>query len=1190
MSEGTGDGILREELARLLDAGGAPDAGDALDVLWIARLSGLDPLDWSLLGDAAASPAGPRPDIPPPPPATPDPHPGRDDAPRTPSTQLHLPGAAGGTGHHRPGRGHTVRVAQPAALPEPLRLTRALRPLRQTVPSVRARTLDVAATAAASAETELLLPVLRPAAERRFGVDLLVDTGTTMTVWHRLARELHGLLARHGAFAHVRAWALGTDGPEPTLAPFRRGTSRPAAPTRRWRQTLADPTNRRVVLVLTDGVGPAWYGTELAETLADWSRRRPVAVLQVLPSRLWHRTALRPAPVRARSTETTRATLEYRSSGPLPGVPRGSAGAEARAAIRWLPVLELSADWIAPWSRLVSGRTTDWTPLSAAPLTVVDRPAPPAATDEPAAPAVLVERFEEGYSPDAYRLLRLLAAAPLSLPVMRLVQRTMLPSSTPMHLAEVFLSGLLVRRTPPRPGEDPEEVVYDFRDGVRGALLDRLTRTESLRVLGEVVDGVSDRVTATLGGVNDFAALAAVAGTGVGADGRELPAESLAFAEVAVEVIGGIGGDHDKVAAKLGLGGAPARGVPGPEGRRERQRGTGLFSRFRRRRRQDEEERGALTEDGGRVVDSRIPPPPPVQLSRTEAITVVQRLLDEALSDRWRDNTATCVIEGPPGSGKTVMAADVARRLRGAFGTVRWIDAHSRRSLLEGLGALAEDLGLGRGRKGDLSSLPLDRLFDYLCDHPDWLLIYDGVTQDTYLPDPYHPDGPPLVWLPPDYGSLLVTVADGTHWVDDEATTVRIDGFSRADAALYLYRSLAARRGTLWNDEQQLRVLVDAVGTMPRDLADAVSRIEGQSVDVGSYTFALMAKRTRLDRITPSLVWLTVGDQVVGTGVAVRRNLVLTTESSTGSGPLQVRSAGLGRGVRGTLGRHSNGLLALQVAEAVLQPADISPPEDSPVVAVWHTSGEARIAPELVLYPAGEGGTPPPGPAALVDAEGRLHSLVGVGGEGRTEHVITPDLVDAMVHDLDTFVSALSEREPSDAPLFFLSYAHSGSDDMVRRFLRDLNERVRRLAPGSAPGVALEGMAHGASWETELRRRLASARVLVPLFSSRYFRSEWCGREWDAFERRSTGPFLAVVPVLWEPPDRMPARMRDHRLLPGPTSEGLRTLMRTDPEEYGRALDEIAEHVLAVAHQTSLVPCDPALLDDLRNAFADERP
>ncbi|KOU57823.1 hypothetical protein ADK57_37860, partial [Streptomyces sp. MMG1533] len=59
------DDILREELARLLDAGGRPDASDALDVLWVARLSGLEPLDWSQIGDGTDPTAGlPAADLP----------------------------------------------------------------------------------------------------------------------------------------------------------------------------------------------------------------------------------------------------------------------------------------------------------------------------------------------------------------------------------------------------------------------------------------------------------------------------------------------------------------------------------------------------------------------------------------------------------------------------------------------------------------------------------------------------------------------------------------------------------------------------------------------------------------------------------------------------------------------------------------------------------------------------------------------------------------------------------------------------------------------------------------------------------------------------------------------------------------------------------------------------------------------
>ena len=53
---------------------------------------------------------------------------------------------------------------------------------------------------------------------------------------------------------------------------------------------------------------------------------------------------------------------------------------------------------------------------------------------------------------------------------------------------------------------------------------------------------------------------------------------------------------------------------------------------------------------------------------------------------------------------------------------------------------------------------------------------------------------------------------------------------------------------------------------------------------------------------------------------------------------------------------------------------------------------------------------------------------------------------------------------------------------------------------------------------------LATCRVFVPLYSQRYFKSEHCGKEWFAFDRRrlnhqagNARPVEAIVPVLWIP-------------------------------------------------------------------------
>ncbi|MFD8725438.1 SAV_2336 N-terminal domain-related protein, partial [Streptomyces sp. NPDC059629] len=618
---------LREALADLLSSdGGGPLPEDLADVLWISRLAGLEPLptDTPAPRQAPIGRKNPADRMPPPPVLEdfrtdqpddmladgrpPDASPRLGQQPGEPHVGLYAltdDGPMEGTGPAR-----LVQVTRPSALSEPLALARALRPLRQSVDSTGPSCLDEEATVQATGEARRLLPVWRPAKEPRFSVDLLVDTGATMAVWHRLAVELYTLLERHGAFADVRCWAMNTDTSVPRLAPFHR---RPpfdmpaAAPARHWYRPIEDRTGRRLLLVLTDGVGPAWYATELPAFLTRTSADRPAAALQVLPRRLWHRTALHTAPVEASVADPTRPVPAFRSNAALPGIPKGARGARDRAAVRWLPVMEAKGSWLAPWAELTAGRSSGWTPVLAAPLQGVSRSRRPVRAQEWSAQEQ-VTRFRSGSSPDAYRLACYLAAAPLSLPVMRLVQRAMMPGSGQTDLAELFLSGLIERRVGPSPSGDPDDVVYDFRDGVRHELLAELTRGESLHILEQVVAKVSRRVAATFGGVLDFRALAVLTGvSGNATSGRRLPDQSLPFAEVAVAVLSGLGGQYQTLARQLAEragGGAHGAGLAAEPAPRDSVKERRPHERVRR-----SVTTGTQPEDPPSALDGRLPDP-----------------------------------------------------------------------------------------------------------------------------------------------------------------------------------------------------------------------------------------------------------------------------------------------------------------------------------------------------------------------------------------------------------------------------------------------------------------------------------------------------------------------------------------------------------------------------------------------------
>ncbi|MEK2493430.1 SAV_2336 N-terminal domain-related protein [Kitasatospora purpeofusca] len=844
---------LTDALAGLLrQADGGPQPQDLADVLWIAGLAGmLEPpppppappsppsppspplpmpsaprpsaaprpararpkstvVPWQSSPPlpAGRTPTGPAPAVAVPLPPPPPPPPVRP--PTGPLVALHHrsgspehsanPGADGPGDTDGPG-GHVVRVTQPAALDGGLALARALRPLRRAVDAPGRATLHEEATAEATAETGILLPVWRPAQQPRFSVDLLVDTGATMAVWHRLAGELSTLLERHGAFADVRCWALDTDRPVPTLAPFhRRRPGAPAAARADWSRPLHDPTDRRILLVLTDGVGPAWYGKELPKFLAGVAAARPAAALQVLPRRLWHRTALRTALVAARASVAGRPVPAFRSDAAMPGIPPGSRGAEVRAGIRWLPVLEVDADWITPWADLTAGRTSGWTPMLAAPIAgMPERQRPTRPTGTPATPAERVARFRAGSSPAAYRLACHLAAAPLSLPVMRLVQRAAVPESGQTDLAELFLSGLIA----PRGGAatDPDEQVYDFRDGVRKELLAELTRTEAVQVLEHVLTKVSGRVAATFGGTRDFRAVARL--VGAGGDGEDVGGEvllstrSLPFAEVAVTVLASAGGQHAALAARL------AEAVT-----RTARRGAETTPTPR-------PDRPLLRPDRLSPVRPVLSPPePPRMIGRKRELAALAAAFDpDRAASGPPEQPAVAVVVGDAGMGRRRLVQEYVQAYGGRHSFTHWIDAASPGSLERGLGQLWS--ALSPADEPYVASSPA-ALRDRLERHRDWLVVLDGFPRGGWPAQP----GYRFSFEPLGRGCVLVTTGD-PRLRPTGATTVELRGLDTAE----VLDELVARLGPAYDPDDSgqataLRRLAQRLPRIPDVLAE----------------------------------------------------------------------------------------------------------------------------------------------------------------------------------------------------------------------------------------------------------------------------------------------------------------------------------------------------------------------------------
>lgn len=389
-----------------------------------------------------------------------------------------------GTGEGQEGR--FVQVPAAPMLGRVLPLQRALRPLKRRIPSARRDLLDEEATAVQIADSGRWVPVLTFTPERWLDLVLVVDTGPSMWPWRPLVRELRAMLTQLGAFRDVRVSYLD-DG---------RISPGPAA--------LIDPSERRLVLVLSDCSGRHWWDGRAQRVLAVLARRNLTTILQPLPEQMWRRTAAPTVPGFATAKQpcapNPRLAFEPFDGHPVPaGIP--------------VPVLELDPLWFTDWARLVAGESRDGIATA---MTFV-RARHEARTSRPREELALgatdrVLRFQASATPEAVRLAAFIAVSTPTLPVMRLVQRSMLPGSAPSHLAEVVVSGLLRPR---------ERDAYEFvSEEVRQAVQKLVPRSEAWLAIDVLkrVSSLIERRAPTSG--DTFSALSPGEGGGAGAEAQ----------------------------------------------------------------------------------------------------------------------------------------------------------------------------------------------------------------------------------------------------------------------------------------------------------------------------------------------------------------------------------------------------------------------------------------------------------------------------------------------------------------------------------------------------------------------------------------------------------------------------------------------------------------------------------------------
>jgi tetratricopeptide (TPR) repeat protein len=678
----------------------------------------------------------------------------------------------------------STRSPAAAAIPAQLMICRALQPLRRYVPSPTRTHPDEQRTAEHVAESGLWVAAEEPLRERWLDVAIVVDDSRSMTIWHRTIVELRTLLDNAGVFGDVRVWRMDGDlrhGRRLTISGQATGDTFGRDP-----RELVDPSGRRVILVVSDCVSRAWVTDAMAAPLRIWGEVSPVALVHMLPQRLWPGCPPTFAAVRLSSLH---------AGVPNAGVPNVRLGIEGRYGDVGpddlgvpIPVLEPEARWIKPWASLVAGTGDRWVNGMAMFTGQLARhPTDIHGKDHDIAPAAKpreqLQRFRAQASPEAYKLLVHLSAAPLSLQVIRLVQGAVLPASRPCHLAEVFLSGLL-RRAVPDGNDDlaSDDVEYDFQPGVRAELLTELARHEALRVLSHVSHYVSER----LGSPLDFRALLTVGEE----DHEPTPYVSRPFARVAYDVLRQLGGRYEEAAERL-------------------TRWSGHGSPAEREPNSPDDDSSVPTEPEGDTLTSTSPPLAemadrrqgmaprilhglPSRNPRFTGRRDLLLVLHQQLTDS-SNHTALLphALHGLGGVGKTQLAIEYVWQYSSQYDLICWVPAEDTAQVRATLAELGQKMGLPD--LPDDVRRAVNVVLDALRTNPTglrWLLVFDNADQPKDLA-PY---------LPYPSGHVLITSRNAS-WAET-ASTIEVNVFDR---------------------DESIDLLQKRVPNLPRDDADKLA-------------------------------------------------------------------------------------------------------------------------------------------------------------------------------------------------------------------------------------------------------------------------------------------------------------------------------------------------------------------------------
>lgn len=450
-----------------------------------------------------------------------------------------------------------IKIPAAKALRNSLALGRALRPLMRKVPSSTEKILDEEATVQRFAEDQIGIPVLKSTPERWLELALVVEETSITEIWEQTIKEFQLLLKHHGAFRDVRTWKLKSA--ETKIRLFSENSTGFDESTPHKPDILIDPKGRRLILLVSDCISPIWRQQLIHPVLELWGQRGLITILQLLPERLWDRTTLADEiPVLlstfAPGIYNSQLIAQLWDENDIDELSQynNKDKSEIIESLTSIPIITLEPEPLLRWSKVIAGQGNISTAgfkfysVYSHQETTTSNESYSQATQK-LEPSDLVNLFRANASLQARRLAGLMATVPVNVSVVNLIRETLLPDAREIHVAEVFMSGLL-KRLPVLHQDDTEYLTYEFVDGVRELLRDFVPPNKQISAIDLVITKVSEFVAKRLGiSIKEFNAQLLTHNDGA------LASKLRPFAKLKAQVLRQLGGKYALEAAKIEL-------------------------------------------------------------------------------------------------------------------------------------------------------------------------------------------------------------------------------------------------------------------------------------------------------------------------------------------------------------------------------------------------------------------------------------------------------------------------------------------------------------------------------------------------------------------------------------------------------------------------------------------------------------